>query len=346
MIVIPFGIVQCFLCSFTDLSTLEVFSNIRYTVLMTRKPINIMFIKTPTKKKALFAFFLSLVLLPFFALSKQELKQIDIKPQTVRIWRHCAMSPRKYKVKMYVYLPQKQKATGAACIIMPGGSYIYMGIYREGKDIAKWLASEGVAGFALSYRTAMQWNHHPAMAQDVQRAIQYIKENAALYNVDENKVGVMGFSAGGHLAGLAAEYFDVNFMNSLGVVPKCNLKPAFCAMIYPVVTMYEPAVHVRSRRHLLGGKRKTPEYKDMMSLEKNTRADMPPVFLVQCIGDKTVDYHNAVMLDESLSATGVNHKFLLYDEEGHGFGADPYKYPGNQAWQWSKEFLPWLESVL
>lgn len=279
-----------------------------------------------------------------FALSKAQLKQIDIKPQMTRIYSGGYMSLRRYKVKMYAYLPEKDKATGSACIVLPGGSYIYMGIYREGHDIGKWLASEGVAAFVLSYRTAMQLNHHPAMIQDVQRAMYLVKSNAQSYNIDANKVGVMGFSAGGHLAGFLAQNYTVNYLESMNITG--DYRPAFACMVYPVVSMSEDCTHIRSRKHLLGKYRNDSDMRLFMSLEKNVSSNMCPVFLVQCKEDHTVDFHNALLLDAALTQAKVSHEFLLYDEEGHGFGADPNKYKGNTAWSWSEAFIPWLKSTL
>jgi acetyl esterase/lipase len=201
---------------------------------------------------------------------------------------------------------------------------------NEGFSVAKYLNKQGITAFVLHYRTAMRNNHHPAMIEDLQRALQMVKENAETYKINPDKVGVMGFSAGGHLAGTAAIYLEP------------PLKPYFAAMIYPVVSMEDSICHKKSRRNLLG-KNYSDELKQMMSLEKNLRPDTPPIFLLHCIGDKTVDYRNSVVFDNALTAKNIKHKFLLLDEYGHGghgFGIQPI----GKATGWIDEFLKWVES--
>lgn len=282
----------------------------------------------------------------FSCASTKSAEQKFTKLDTVRIWADGYMSLQRDKSKMTAYLPLRQNATGAAAIIFPGGSYIYMDINNEGHNVAKFLAERGIAGFVVDYRTAINGSHHPAMIQDAQRAIQLVKENAAYYGLAAEKVGVIGFSAGGHLAGTAAEYFDTDFLAEMGIEVGVNLKPAFAAMIYPVVTMTEPYVHKRSRKNLLGDNWEDGSLRQMMSLEKNVRTDMPPIFLVQCTGDKTVNFHNATMMDAALTAKNVPHEFLLFDEEGHGFGISAKKYPSNKAWNWCYRFVEWLDEML
>lgn len=265
--------------------------------------------------------------------------------EAVRIWENIDDDPQKFNVKMYVYLPEKEKATGKAAVILPGGSYIYMGIFHEGRDVAQFLAKHGIAGFVLNYRTAINGSHHPAMIEDVQLAFQLIKKNASRYNIRAEKLGVIGFSAGGHLAGTSAEYFDTNFLAAYGIEPCHSFRPAFAAMIYPVVTMYEPYVHTRSRKNLLGSQWHEEEMRQMMSLEKNVRDDMPPIFLVHCTGDKTVDFRNAVMMSDALTQKNVPHKFLAFEESGHGFGLSEKIYPYNKAWTWRESFIEWITII-
>jgi acetyl esterase/lipase len=205
------------------------------------------------------------------------------------------------------------------------------------------LNGKGIAAFVLHYRTARFDNHHPAMIQDLQRSMQIVKENADKFKINPTKVGVMGFSAGGHLAGMAAEYFDTDFIANKGLQPLVDIKPYFAAMIYPVVSMEDSICHKKSRKNLLG-KHFSPEQANMMSLEKNMRPDMPPVFLLHCIGDKTVDYRNSTVLDKALTEINVAHKFMLLDESkhgGHGFGIQPI---GKTA-GWIDEFIKWILTV-
>ena len=179
------------------------------------------------------------------------------------------------------------------------------------------------------------------MIQDLQRSIQLIKENYAIYQIDTCKVGVLGFSAGGHLAGTAATYYDINFMIDLGIQPNVSLRPDFIAMIYPVVSMTDSIAHKKSRRNLLGN-RFSPELKNMMSLEQNVHVDMPPVFIIHCKHDKTVDYRNALYYSNILTQKGVPMDFTLYDEKGHGFGINPNS---KRASSWINNFMPWLRKI-
>jgi acetyl esterase/lipase len=155
----------------------------------------------------------------------------------------------------------------------------------------------------------------------------------------------MGFSAGGHLAGTAATYFDTSFVDLPATAPKSLLRPTFAAMIYPVVTMSnEATVHKKSRKNLLT-KRYTPQLAQMFSLEQNVRPDMPPIFVLHCTGDKTVHYRNSLSLDSALTAQGVPHKLLLFDESGHGghgFGIQP----NGKTTGWQTIFLEWLKSTI
>ncbi|MDR0725073.1 MAG: alpha/beta hydrolase [Prevotellaceae bacterium] len=259
---------------------------------------------------------------------------------TLKIWERTALFTTKQKwSELTTYLPSQENNTGISIIICPGGSYCYLGMKKEGHQIARYLQSKGIAAFVLRYRVGLYGNEHPAMIQDLQRAVQLVKEMSGETGIDPDKVGVMGFSAGGHLVGTAATYFDVNFMEPLGIVPDVSLKPAFVAMIYPVVSMTdENIVHKRSRRNLLGKSNKTKAMENYLSLEKNVREDMPPIFLMHCTGDKKVDYRNSEYYAEALSAKKVKHKYLLFDEKGHGFGIKP----NGKATGWQEHFISWL----
>jgi len=252
--------------------------------------------------------------------------------KVIKIWGGTAITHKQKWSELSVFLPEKPDASGISVIICPGGSYYWLDMDNEGFSVAKYLNKHGITAFVLKYRTAKRGNHHPAMIQDLERAMQLVKANSQEYGINPDKVGVMGFSAGGHLAGTAAIYSET------------SLKPYFAAMIYPVVSMSNDSiVHKKSRRNLLG-KSYSDELKQMMSLEKNVHADMPPVFLLHCAGDKTVDYRNSVAFHKALSEKNVEHKFLLLEESGrggHGFGIQP----NGKATGWIDEFLKWIFSI-
>ena len=237
-------------------------------------------------------------------------------------------------------------ADGTAIIVCPGGSYFWLDEDNEGDNVARWLNANGISAFVLRYRVAgirefiwhyrrvFRGNQHPDMLDDAQRAIVYVKEHADEYKIDPNRLGIMGFSAGGHLSMSTACFFD-NEEN----------RPAFAAPIYPVVTMEEPYVHERSRRALLGDRRcKNQTMRDSLSLERHVPDDCPPIFLVNCLDDDVVDYQNSVMLDSALTVKNIEHKYIQYQTGGHGFGASETRGT-EESRQWKNEFLKWLEET-
>lgn len=235
---------------------------------------------------------------------------------------------------------------GTAVIVCPGGSYFWLDEVNEGDDVARWLNANGISAFVLRYRVAgvpefiwhfrrvFRGNQYPDMLNDAQHAIEYVKANAKEYNIDPNRLGIMGFSAGGHLSMMSACFSD-----------KEENRPAFAAPIYPVVTMNEPYVHKRSRRALLGDRRsKNQVMRDSLSLEKHVPANCPPVFIVNCVDDDVVDYQNSMLLDSALTAKNVEHRYIQYHTGKHGFGASETKGT-EECRQWKNEFLKWLREI-
>lgn len=244
-----------------------------------------------------------------------------------------------------------------AVIVCPGGSYFWLDKETEGDGVAKWLNTQGIAAFVLEYRVGTvpgfifhdrlvkRGNRFPDMLQDVQRSIQLVRENADKYGIDPDKVGVMGFSAGGHLTLMAGTMFDTDVLSQVGVKPSVSLKPDFIAPIYPVVSLVDESVHKRSRRGLLGeGKAISPEMKDSLSMEHRARPDMPPTFLMNCVDDPIVKYHNSELMDSALTANHVPHVYIQYKTGGHGFGANPDKTTA-EAIKWRGRFIAWLRNL-
>ena len=237
-------------------------------------------------------------------------------------------------------------ADGTAIIVCPGGSYFWLDEENEGDNVARWLNTNGISAFVLRYRVAglrefiwhyrrvFRGNQHPDMLDDAQRAIEYVKEHAEEYHIDPNRLGIMGFSAGGHLSMSTACFFN-NEGN----------RPAFAAPIYPVVTMNAPYVHERSCRALLGDRRcKNQTMRDSLSLERHVPVNCPPIFLVNCVDDPIVDYQNSVLLDSALNAKNIEHRYIQYQTGGHGFGASETRGT-EESRQWKYEFLKWLEEI-
>ncbi|MDE6121582.1 MAG: alpha/beta hydrolase, partial [Muribaculaceae bacterium] len=203
----------------------------------------------------------------------------------------------------------------------------------------------GIAGFITHYRIIARGNRYPNMLQDVQRSIMLVRQNADTYGIDPNKLGVMGFSAGGHLAAMAGLFFDSDVLAQEGITPGVSLKPDFIAPVYPVVSLVDKCAHKRSRRGLLGeGKSISREMKDSLSLEKHVRADMPPTYLINCVDDPIVHFHNSELLDSAMTVMNVPHRYVQFKTGGHGFGATPEKTT-NEAIAWKDDFINWLRNI-
>lgn len=248
--------------------------------------------------------------------------------------------------ELTIYPADSTKNTGIAVIVCPGGSYSWHDMNYEGRQVAEWLNENGISALVLKYRVATVsayifgyrilglGNKYPDMLTDVEDALRYAYTNADSLRIDTTRIGVMGFSAGGHLAMLSYTHNRTPY------------KPHFLCPIYPVVTMSdERYVHHRSRRGALGVWRQMDKpMRDSLSLEKQIPADCPPVFLVNCMDDKTVKYQNSELLDSALTANNIPHKYLRYSTGGHGFGASDAKGT-EESRQWKKEFLLWISNL-
>lgn len=268
---------------------------------------------------------------------------VEAQPKPVKLWADVP-GMKSMPSKLYIFPAPKENNTGIAVVVCPGGSYSHtMGIATEGFEVAEWLNSQGISAFVLKYRVGSQLYHHPAMIQDAQYAIHYVKLHAVEYGINPDKVGTMGFSAGGHLVTMTGALYKDNYIQDLGVSDDISLKPAFVVPVYPVVSMQDSIAHKRSRRNLL-----TRQYndgqRDRFSMELSIPKDMPPVFLVTAIDDPVVMYQNSVVLDKSLTKMGIKHKFLLYKTGGHGYGLSETIAP--EAGQWKYEFIKWLKTVI
>ena len=231
-----------------------------------------------------------------------------------------------------------------AIVVCPGGSYSWLDKETEGRGVAQWLQSQGISAYVLHYRVQgvpsfvtryrylFRGRQYPDAQQDLQEAISWLRQHADSLGIDPQKIGAMGFSAGGHL------------VTSAGAQFRGDSRPNFVVAVYPVVTLsQEPYVHKRSRRALLGEYRKhSHRWRDSLSMEQQIPLDMPPTLVVNCLDDPIVHYHNSELLDSALTHQQVPHKYLQYKKGGHGFGADTLK-AGPEAIAWKREFLNWLQ---
>lgn len=228
-----------------------------------------------------------------------------------------------------VYLPPKEKANGASVVICPGGGYWILAAGHEGADVAKRFNEMGVTAFVLKYRIPEEKTmRQPAIGplQDAQRAIQLVRENASEWNIDKNRVGIMGFSAGGHLASTAGTHFGKAYINN----PKgTSLRPDFLVLVYPVITFSDTTVaHSGSKEKLLG-KNASPEAVKEFSNELQVTAKTPPAFLVHA-KDDGVSVKNSILFADALKRNGVPAEMYLYEKGGHGYGM--YNKTSNVLW--------------
>lgn len=217
-----------------------------------------------------------------------------------------------------VYLPEKDKRTGAAIIIIPGGGYGVVVYQGEGISNAKQFAKNGIAAFVLKYRLpddSIMLNKTICPLQDAQQAIKFVRENAAKWNVDAAKVGIIGFSAGGHLASTAATHFQKPLIEN---VNNTSLRPDFQVVVYPVISMQDSLTHRDSRSNLLG-KAPSKELMDLYSNELQVTGDTPPTYITHAADDRTVDVDNSIAYFQSLRRRKVEVEMHIYPKGGHGF---------------------------
>jgi acetyl esterase/lipase len=234
-----------------------------------------------------------------------------------------------------VYLPEKEKANGAAVVICPGGGYSVIVYEGEGVTTAKEFAKNGVAAFVLKYRLpndSFEVNKTIAPLQDAQQAIKMVRKNAAKWNVDTNKVGIIGFSAGGHLASTEATHYQKALIENKS---NTNLRPDFLIVVYPVISMEDSLTHADSRRQLLGNspsKQLMDEYSNELQVNEQT----PPTWITHAADDNVVDVDNSIRFFEQLRHHNVQVEMHIYPKGGHGF---IFRQKG-----WMEPLLLWMKN--
>ena len=245
--------------------------------------------------------------------------------------------------RLTAYPADSANNTGIAVIVCPGGSYCWHDMEYEGRQVAEWLQANGINAFVLKYRVANisaycigyrvigLGNKYPNMLTDVEEALRQVYDMADSLSINRARIGVMGFSAGGHLTMMSYTHNRTEY------------RPAFLCPIYPVVTLSDKRyVHHRSRRGALGvWKQWNKTMQDSLSIEQHITPSCPPVFLVNCIDDPTVKYQNSVLLDSALTAHQVAHRYIQYQTGGHGFGASDTKGTA-ECRQWKNDCLQWI----
>jgi acetyl esterase/lipase len=246
-------------------------------------------------------------------------------PVTVRLWPDGAPGAVGTEdadtPTLTIYLPTPRQATGAAVVVCPGGGYGALAIDHEGHQVARLLTSRGIAAFILKYRLGPRY-HHPAMLQDALQAIRYVRWNAEELRVRRDRVGIMGFSAGGHLASSAATLFDEGNPASAAPIDHLGSRPDFAVLVYPVIAMGDDITHTGSMRNLLG---ETPpaDLARQLSTEKQVGPNTPPTFLFHTNEDTDVVPENSVQFYLALRRAGVPAELHIFEKGAHGVGLAP-----------------------
>ncbi len=240
-----------------------------------------------------------------------------------------------------VYLPSKRFATGQAVVICPGGGYWVLAYDLEGTDIAKYLNSIGVAGIVLKYRLPTSGNtveSHKVPLMDAQRAMRLVRSNASVWNIDSTKIGIMGFSAGGHLASTLGTHFDYGNNNSADVVEQKSCRPDFMILMYPVISFTDPNMHTGSREALLG-KNPDPNLVRYYSNELQVQDNTPPAFFVLADNDTGVPAENSILMYEALRKKKIQAELHIFSEGEHGFGL---AVNNEHVASWTENLKLWL----
>lgn len=240
-----------------------------------------------------------------------------------------------------VTFPEAGAANGGAVVICPGGGYGHLAMNHEGHAVAKWFNSIGYTAAVLAYRLPSKGYPHPAPMQDVQHAIQTLRSKSQEWNLDPEKVGVFGSSAGGHLASTAATHYLVADPDATDPVQRVSSRPDFLVMLYPVISMDLDITHRGSRQNLLG---KTPseELLELMSNEKQVTAETPPTFIIHADDDKGVKAENSIRFYLALREAEVPAELHIFKKGGHGFGIKDKAYRPVDGWP--DLLAKWLEA--
>jgi acetyl esterase/lipase len=242
-----------------------------------------------------------------------------------------------------VYLPSKSNATGKAMLIFPGGGYGILAYDWEGTDIAKFLNGKGIAGIVVKYRlpsSTSQTDKHKVPLIDAQRAIRLVRSRAEEWNINKDEIGILGFSAGGHLASTLGTHFDEKVYEPIDEIDKESARPDFMALGYPVITFGE-MTHRGSKKNLIGENPK-PESVIHFSNEKQVSSDTPPTFLFHATDDEGVPVENSLLFYKALKDKGVSATMHIYPKGGHGFSL-ARKDPHLRGW--TERMFEWMESL-
>jgi acetyl esterase/lipase len=241
-----------------------------------------------------------------------------------------------------LYSSATARPGGATIVICPGGGYSHLAPH-EGRDYALFLKQRGLTCFVLKYRLSTDGYHHPSMMQDGLRAIRYVRDNAEKFQIDPKRVGIMGSSAGGHVASTVMTHFDAGDSNAADSIERQSSRPDFGILCYPVITM-GPFAHAGSKKGLLGVD-PPDELVKLLSNELRVTAQTPPCFVWHGLDDKTVPVENALMFADALKKNNVPFELHVYQSARHGLGLGDRTPRFEHPLPWTGDLIAWLKAI-
>jgi acetyl esterase/lipase len=278
-----------------------------------------------------------------FTAQAQAPSPILQEPQTVPLWQGKAPGARGDAAEdvptLTIYMPAATAGPMTAVIVAPGGGYRALSMNKEGRQPANYLNTLGIAAFVLKYRLGPKY-HHPIEIGDMQRAIRTLRSRAAEWHLDPARIGVMGFSAGGHLASMASTHFDRGNAAAADPIDRAGSRPDFAILGYPVITFTQPWTHQGSKTMLLGENADAALAGDL-STERGVTADTPPTFLFHTNADTTVPVENSVHYFLALRKAGVPAEMHIFKDGAHGAGL---ALQDAALSEWPKVLTNWLRA--
>ncbi len=284
----------------------------------------------------------TLLTFAFFSfVTTQLLAQIE--PDTLLLWPEGApdaLGNAPHDQPTLIRYPAPQEiATGAAVVVCPGGGYQMLAMDHEGHQIARWLNSFGVSAYIVTYRLGKDGYRHPVPMHDGQRALRTVRANAAEWQIDPGRVGVLGFSAGGHLASTLGTHFDAGNAEASDPIDRVSGRPDFMVLLYPVISFTEDCRHAGSRKMLLGEAADSALVASL-SNETQVKADTPPTFLVHTSEDTSVPPQNSIYFYLALLEKGIPVEMHIYEKGRHGLGLGSR---GSAFSSWPERCEEWME---
>ena len=265
------------------------------------------------------------------------------EPKTELLWPNGAPGANgtedKDKPKLIIWSPEKEKNCGVGIVVCPGGGYGGLAMDHEGKQIGEWLNSHGITALICDYRHRNKGYGHPAPLQDAQRAIRTARSRAKEFGIEPNKIGVLGFSAGGHLASTAVTHFDAGDEKAEDPIGRVSCRPDFGVLCYAVIAFDQPFTHKGSQNNLLG-KDASAELVASLSNEKQVTKETPPCFLWHTYEDTGVPPENSIVFYQAMLKNKVPGELHVYEKGRHGVGLGK-NIPGTG--DWSEACIRWLK---